>query len=344
MAMTYDDIKFFAACLEAGVDSIKRKDLSVKMMGQVLAMVGWKYEARAGHHARWKTVAPKLTAPGGEVFEWAATRWASPTKAYAFIREHGGDVAVSEWLAANEPIITDSKVRSALLKLSRGSDLTITQIRLALEALGFEVVATKAENPRTGKMSKVYDITAPGGEVFEWRIEPSRAALAWYSWSRDSKDCLKTWVRSRLLEQVAMTDVPADEVFVEAACAALEIDTPRTAAAKKEAARKDAERLSTCPICFGAYKHRNGKMVLHGYQRPGWGFIHGRCPGVEKQCYEISAEATAEFLAATIVPVLSAAQVANVAAQAFDADEIVVREGDGYTDPHEGAREPTRRR
>lgn len=49
----------------------------------------------------------------------------------------------------------------------------------------------------------------------------------------------------------------------------------------------------TCPACFGFYKLSSGKeMVLHGYQRPGWGATVGRCPGVGFPAYELSPKGT----------------------------------------------------
>lgn len=51
------------------------------------------------------------------------------------------------------------------------------------------------------------------------------------------------------------------------------------------------ENLSgTCPCCFTRYKIRNNKMVVHGYSRPGWGEIEGRCFGAGHPPFEVSAE------------------------------------------------------
>lgn len=44
----------------------------------------------------------------------------------------------------------------------------------------------------------------------------------------------------------------------------------------------------TCPICMGIYKVRGGKLVHHGYQRPGHGYIVGDCFGVHWPPYESS--------------------------------------------------------
>lgn len=52
----------------------------------------------------------------------------------------------------------------------------------------------------------------------------------------------------------------------------------------------------TCPACFGGFKLRSRRgaehplLVLHGYERPGWGYVNGRCFGVEYPPFELSPE------------------------------------------------------
>lgn len=55
----------------------------------------------------------------------------------------------------------------------------------------------------------------------------------------------------------------------------------------------------TCQVCFHrqvAKAPRRSKaeptMVLHGYQRPGWGYINGECPGTREVPFELSCEIT----------------------------------------------------
>lgn len=59
-------------------------------------------------------------------------------------------------------------------------------------------------------------------------------------------------------------------------------------------------KLGTCPICFNTQvvKGAKGKesMVLHGYTRPGYGYIEGNCPGYHKVAFERSPEATKDFI------------------------------------------------
>lgn len=54
--------------------------------------------------------------------------------------------------------------------------------------------------------------------------------------------------------------------------------------------------IGTCAICSNQQVVRNGKMVLHGYQRPGYGYIVGDCFGVGYDPIETSAEACIAYL------------------------------------------------
>lgn len=68
--------------------------------------------------------------------------------------------------------------------------------------------------------------------------------------------------------------------------------------------------IGTCQCCFGqqVVKARKGssvlKMVHHGYNRPGTGYIVGDCRGVSEEPYELSCEATKRWLAYLVNSVL----------------------------------------
>jgi hypothetical protein len=49
------------------------------------------------------------------------------------------------------------------------------------------------------------------------------------------------------------------------------------------------ENTGTCPVCWGNYKLSSGHLVLHGYQRPGWGHVNGSCDGTNYEPLETSA-------------------------------------------------------
>ena len=55
---------------------------------------------------------------------------------------------------------------------------------------------------------------------------------------------------------------------------------------------RDLENTGTCGWCFRNVKLKGGRSVLHGYKRPGWGQVHGRCGGVHYDPYERNTVAT----------------------------------------------------
>ena len=69
---------------------------------------------------------------------------------------------------------------------------------------------------------------------------------------------------------------------------------------------RDLTNTGTCPVCFGNFKltpkTRHGKdksmpgMVLHGYNRPGTGYIHGNCFGQDWPPFELSKEGTVAYI------------------------------------------------
>jgi hypothetical protein len=48
--------------------------------------------------------------------------------------------------------------------------------------------------------------------------------------------------------------------------------------------------IGNCQVCERDQKLHDGKMVHHGYKRPGHGSIEGDCPGVAEVPYEVSCE------------------------------------------------------
>lgn len=51
----------------------------------------------------------------------------------------------------------------------------------------------------------------------------------------------------------------------------------------------------TCPICTGVFKVQGRALVLHGYKRPGAGYIIGNCFAVGRPPYELSADVCREW-------------------------------------------------
>lgn len=73
--------------------------------------------------------------------------------------------------------------------------------------------------------------------------------------------------------------------------------------AAKDAAKKamkgysQNEVVGTCGICSNVQKLKgDGALVLHGYQRPGYGWIQGSCFGVGYKAWELSPEAVEAYI------------------------------------------------
>jgi len=100
-----------------------------------------------------------------------------------------------------------------------------------------------------------YSITAADGEVFRLKKEPGYRVITFYEFRR--------WaLQHGLLEAIDAKLGPAPVKPV----------------------RDDVENTGTCPCCFGSYKLKPGRrelrMTLHGYRRPGCGYVVGNCPGI----------------------------------------------------------------
>jgi hypothetical protein len=55
--------------------------------------------------------------------------------------------------------------------------------------------------------------------------------------------------------------------------------------------------VGNCQICEGDQKLHGGRLVHHGYQRPGHGYIVGDCPGVHEPPYEASCDLLVRHIA-----------------------------------------------
>lgn len=54
--------------------------------------------------------------------------------------------------------------------------------------------------------------------------------------------------------------------------------------------------VGTCGICHNIQKLRNKELVLHGYTRPGYGWIQGSCFGVGYKAWELSPESVEAYI------------------------------------------------
>lgn len=121
--------------------------------------------------------------------------------------------------------------------------------------------------------------TSPEGKIYEhirgrFDQEPDPMKLRMYR--------LVPWLRkeTKMLEQISNH---------------LGIETYE--AEREEAKPKTRSGSGTCPCCFRNIKIKDRGaqpplIVLHGYRRPGWGQIQGRCYGVNFPPFELSTEGT----------------------------------------------------
>lgn len=138
------------------------------------------------------------------------------------------------------------------------------------------------------KVKQAFNVNAPTGES---AILPELDAPAFWTWLFKTKAFAE--VKTKLNDPNAT--------------AGRDRDLKRAAQAKNASSHIQGT-IGTCSVCTSTQKLRNGLLVLHGYQRPGWGEIHGRCHGVDFPPYELSAEGTTSYNAA-IKPALARAEM-----------------------------------
>ena len=69
-----------------------------------------------------------------------------------------------------------------------------------------------------------------------------------------------------------------------------------SAAPQRRTKERTIEHTGTCGICLGNFKmNRGGGLVLHGYERKGYGWLSGECSGVGYPPYEVSDAACKAF-------------------------------------------------
>jgi hypothetical protein len=62
------------------------------------------------------------------------------------------------------------------------------------------------------------------------------------------------------------------------------------------AAERTRANTGTCGHCWGNYKLEGGRFVLHGYKRPRWGYVVGKCRGVGYESLERSPDGARDQL------------------------------------------------
>lgn len=178
--------------------------------------------------------------------------------------------------------------KDVLLRLRRGAHATLSfkAIGKALAPVGWvvtqhkEMTATLTRYP--GAPS--YEHTGPGVVFTSPRGETVRTV------KEPGYNCIPT---HQILPAVYKLGL------IEDICAHLGMPHPDEERAMREATfnHTDVTNTGSCPACFGLYKLTDqGKMVHHGYQRPGIGYIIGDCFGVGYEPFELSNAGTVAYV------------------------------------------------
>lgn len=191
------------------------------------------------------------------------------------------------------------------MKFRKGATASFTAKDYAavLSTVGWTVEAIK-----TGRTVTAVKFTAPNGDSFTEVKEHGYRRVTFYE------------VRSFLEEHKAE----------EAVCELLGLPTHAVEQADKVmyGVNYDLENAGTCPCCFKVQKlGTDGAMVLHGYQRPGDGYAHGSCFGVEHLPLEVSCEGTKAMLSNLLVPRAADAAKALASFQENPPEGITVNRG-----------------
>jgi hypothetical protein len=124
----------------------------------------------------------------------------------------------------------------------------------------------------------VWNITAPDGQTLKLPVKPDRYYLG--DPRKMKAPAMWTWLYKK------------HPGLPEQAKAVAEGGGLHEKKKAEQAKRKgfDPGTWGHCPVCDRAQKIRKNKMVLHGYERPGFGYIRGSCLGVKEPPYELSKE------------------------------------------------------
>jgi hypothetical protein len=96
----------------------------------------------------------------------------------------------------------------------------------------------------------------------------------------------------------------------------------------EKSAPRTRESTGSCPVCFQNIKIKDGRMVLHGYRRPGHGSTVGNCFGVGYPPFELDVKGTKAFLEEDLVPKYESAKKGNDLAEADKIDSIPKKNGE----------------
>lgn len=205
-------------------------------------------------------------------------------------------------MPANSPVVAlPEKLRVRLLKLRKGATAGFgpADWEAVLTHLGFEYEVTEKD----GRRVEAVRITAPNGATLDVKKEANYRHIVFYGIDTgDPADVRGTtlagWAKARGYD---LSDL---------ASGALGMDTVDFERARRGYYERDYTHTGTCGVCEQNVKMTKGteKLVHHGYQRPGDGYIRGDCFGVAYPPHELAPDAARAFLSIALRPALAGAQ------------------------------------
>lgn len=181
----------------------------------------------------------------------------------------------------------DPATKEVLLKTRKSATASfeVKQLGLLFNALGGP---WKFESKKEGRTVVSVTLTAPNGssvtEVKEPQYKRVQASYAMHRFLHLTgvKDAMMARV-SELLGMPTYEDEQAEKVMY--------------------GVQYDLNNAGICPVCFRVQKlDENGKMVSHGYRRPGDGQNHGNCFGVGYVPLEVSPVGSRAYQAQVAYP------------------------------------------
>lgn len=185
--------------------------------------------------------------------------------------------------------LTTEETNELLKKARKGTDSSfgVAQWAAVFNAIGWQTEIVKERTTIVG-----FNVTTSTGQKIAMLKEAQYRIFTFYRGTLNGKAWKEHTLRALLLAQ---TTFLADIEKVIGA----------------EPVKEDFRRPNapTCPCCFrDILLDTQNKMVHHGYNRPGYGFIVGDCFGVGYEPFEVSKLGTEEYLAQAIRPSLDRAK------------------------------------
>jgi hypothetical protein len=180
-------------------------------------------------------------------------------------------------------MITETQ-KALLLKVRKQATSSFNQKTWteALTALGFKVEVLEKEARKVSKVA----FTTPGGATFTIAKKPGYRAIYFYDLYKLAKQ--------------------AGADLVQLSCDALGLPSVDDEKKLHDLYIRDLTNTGTCGCCGGNFKRdSNGGLVNHGYERPGDGYLHGRCFGVGYQPWELASKSVEDMLAKLLRPFLA---------------------------------------